>query len=92
MVTENGIAADDDTQRSTYLRSHLYAMTMAMKAGVDVRGYFHWSLLDCFEWQDGFTQKTGLYSIDSEYNRVAKGSTEVFREAARGMGLVPIVP
>ena len=75
-----------------YLRAHLYAMQQAMKDGADVRGYFHWTLMDNYELNDGFTQKVGLFSVDPddpELKRVPKGSAEVFREAARGMGLTP---
>ncbi|MFH1426751.1 MAG: glycoside hydrolase family 1 protein [Candidatus Kerfeldbacteria bacterium] len=65
-ITENGIAADNDDKRSRFIVSHLKEMYHAIKAGVDVRGYFHWSLLDNFEWDKGFTPRFGL--VDVNYN------------------------
>jgi beta-glucosidase len=73
MITENGAAYDDaveadgrirDERRVTYLRDHLAAMRRAIEAGVDVRGYFAWSLLDNFEWAYGFDRRFGLIHVD----------------------------
>ncbi len=72
-ITENGcsvhdeVAADgtvDDQPRISYLDGHIRAMRDAMTAGVDVRGYFAWSLLDNFEWAEGFHQRFGLVHVD----------------------------
>lgn len=65
-VTENGAAYDgiDDPERVSYLDGHLRAVRRAMDAGVDVRGYFLWSLLDNFEWAEGFTKRFGLVHVD----------------------------
>ncbi len=73
-ITENGCAYDDvigdggamadDTERIDYLDTHLAAVAAAVAAGVDVRGYFHWSLMDNWEWAEGFTQRFGLVRID----------------------------
>jgi beta-glucosidase len=63
-VTENGIADDSDQQRPSYLLRHLAAMHRAIQAGVDVRGYFHWSFMDNFEWREGFACKFGLVAVD----------------------------
>ncbi len=72
VITENGCAypcsaADlDDQARIDYLRSHLEAVAEAIAQGVDVRGYYCWSLLDNFEWADGYTQRFGLVHVDFE--------------------------
>ncbi|HEY9100636.1 GH1 family beta-glucosidase [Chitinimonas sp.] len=71
-ITENGMASDDkvvdgvvdDAQRISFLKRHFNAVSEAMKAGVDVRGYFVWSLLDNFEWAYGYERRFGLVHVD----------------------------
>jgi beta-glucosidase len=71
-ITENGIACDDrvqdgrvhDTQRLSFLLRHLQALDAAMQQGVDVRGYFCWSLMDNFEWAFGYERRFGLVHVD----------------------------
>ena len=64
-VTENGIAdGADDGRRATYIRRYLYALRRALSEGVDVRGYCYWSLLDNFEWAEGYQMQFGLYAVD----------------------------
>ncbi len=63
-ITENGIADTKDVQRKKYIVDHLVQIHRAIADGVDVRGYFHWSLLDNYEWAEGFTQRFGLIEID----------------------------
>jgi beta-glucosidase len=65
-VTENGcsFAALDDRDRVSYLDGHLRAVRAAIDAGVDVRGFCVWSLLDNFEWAEGYTQRFGLVHVD----------------------------
>ena len=65
-VTENGIADHRGTKRPDFLRSHFEALVRAARDGVDVRGYFHWSLLDNFEWAEGFDPRFGLIHVDFE--------------------------
>lgn len=65
-ITENGLADDDDDQRPGFLVRHLAEMARAMEGGVDVRGYFHWSLLDNFEWAEGYAPRFGLVEVDYE--------------------------
>ena len=65
-VTENGIATDDDTRRVAYIDAALAEMRKAQADGIDVRGYFHWSLLDNFEWTAGYAQKFGLIAVDRQ--------------------------
>jgi beta-glucosidase len=73
MVTENGAAFDDrqdaegtvdDPERVDYLRRHLAAVSRAITRGVDVRGYFVWSLLDNFEWAHGYEKRFGIVHVD----------------------------
>ncbi len=66
-VTENGCSYGDpmdDQRRIDYLDGHVRAVAEAMRAGVDVRGYFVWSLMDNFEWAEGYTQRFGLVHVD----------------------------
>jgi beta-glucosidase len=59
---ENGVV--DDQPRIDYLHAHLSAVATAIRQGVDVRGYYTWSLMDNFEWAEGFTQRFGLVHVD----------------------------
>ena len=65
-ITENGLADAKDAQRGKFIEDHLYWVAKAIKEGVDVRGYFHWSLLDNFEFPElrGFWPRFGLVEID----------------------------
>ena len=64
IVTENGIAVDDDEIRIAFIEKALQGLQEAIKDGVDVKGYFQWSLLDNFEWQKGFSMTFGLIAVD----------------------------
>ncbi len=63
-VTENGVFDATDGLRQRYLADHVRAVSIARERGADVRGYFHWSLLDNFEWAEGFTTPFGLVEVD----------------------------
>ncbi len=63
-ITENGLADARDEERSAFIREHLEWVAKAMQEGADVRGYFHWSLLDNFEWENGFWPRFGLVEMD----------------------------
>jgi len=63
-VTETGLPDHDDDQRPRYLLNHLAEVHRAIEHGVDVRGFFHWSLLDNFEWAHGWGLRFGLYAFD----------------------------
>ena len=65
-VTENGVADSGDTMRATFLVDHLWVLAGAIAAGADIRGYFHWSLMDNFEWAEGYCPRFGLYRVDFE--------------------------
>ncbi len=63
-ITENGIADAKDEKRAQFIKEHLHWVHKAIGEGVDVRGYFYWSLLDNFEWDKGFWPRFGLVEID----------------------------
>jgi len=65
IITENGVADHDDDIRGAYIQKHLAAVSQAMKEGYDVDGYFYWSLMDNFEWAEGYEMKFGLYALDT---------------------------
>jgi beta-glucosidase len=89
-VTENGCAYDDeadadgrveDPQRIGYLDGHLRAVAEAVDRGVDVRGYYTWSLLDNFEWAEGYTKRFGLVHVDfATQTRTPKASFAWYRD------------
>ena len=64
IVTENGVASEDDAERIEYYSRSLTALREAMADGVDVRGFFAWSLLDNFEWAQGYRPLFGLVAVD----------------------------
>jgi beta-glucosidase len=83
-VTENGIADREDRRRPAYLRSHLQAVARAIRDGADIRGYYHWSLLDNFEWIKGFGPRFGLFRVDyATFERTPTRSAELYREIIR---------
>lgn len=63
-ITENGLADAKDEKRAKFIKEHAQWMARAMNEGADVRGYFHWSLLDNFEWDKGFWPRFGLVEMD----------------------------
>ena len=63
-ITENGLADAKDEKREKFIKEHLYWIHKAIQEGVDIRGYFYWSLLDNFEWDKGFWPRFGLVEID----------------------------
>jgi beta-glucosidase len=87
-ITENGMAVADtvvdgqvrDQPRIDYLRMHLEALAGAMAEGVDVRGYFYWSLMDNFEWNSGYAKRFGLFHVDyATQQRTPKDSAGWYR-------------
>ncbi|SDI23689.1 beta-glucosidase [Actinokineospora alba] len=90
MITENGAAFDDevhDTDRVNYLHDHLAAVHAALQAGVDVRGYFVWSLLDNFEWAYGYAKRFGIVHVDyATQRRVWRDSAYWYREVIKNHG------
>lgn len=96
-ITENGAAFPDpdsathgrveDPLRTDYLRRHIAAIRRAMALGVDLRGYFVWSLMDNFEWASGYSHRMGLLHVDYEtQQRTLKASGEFYRDVIRANG------
>jgi beta-glucosidase len=89
-ITENGCSADDvvtaegrieDTDRVMYLRNHLTHLRRAAAEGFPVKGYFLWSLMDNFEWADGYSKRFGIHYVDFKtQRRIPKLSAEWYRE------------
>ena len=97
MITENGIPVPDgidydgrvrDERRIRYLHDHIAQVHRAISEGIPVKGYFHWSLLDNFEWDLGYGQRFGLVYIDFKtQRRVVKDSGRWFAQVIRQNGL-----
>jgi beta-glucosidase len=84
VVTENGIGTEDDRQRIAFLAEALHGVHRCLEDGVDVRGYFAWSLLDNFEWSLGYGPKFGLVAVDRQtFERRPKPSAFWFGNVAR---------
>ncbi|MBJ23527.1 MAG: hypothetical protein CMB64_02540 [Euryarchaeota archaeon] len=80
-VTENGVADDDDDMRPEHIRRHLWITSQAIKDGYDIRGFYHWSLMDNFEWAEGYTQRFGLYHVNyNTQERTLKESGRLYSE------------
>ncbi|MFD5440328.1 GH1 family beta-glucosidase [Streptomyces tendae] len=93
VITENGCSYEglDDRDRIAYLDGHVRALHRAIEAGVDVRGYFVWSLLDNFEWAEGYARRFGLVHVDFEtLRRTPKASYGWFRDLLCGQRRVPV--
>ena len=86
-VTENGVATEDDTRRVEYINRALAGVGKCLSDGIDVRGYFHWSLLDNFEWNSGYRPKFGLIAVDRQtFARTVKPSARLLGSIARRNG------
>ena len=87
LVTENGMATDDDEARIAYTRAALEGLAGAIGDGVDVRGYLHWTLLDNFEWASGYSKTFGLVAVDREsFARTVKPSARWLGRVAAANG------
>jgi beta-glucosidase len=93
VITENGAAFDDrpdetgfvrDEDRTAYLATHVAAVAAARQAGADVRGYFIWSLLDNFEWAEGYAKRFGIVRVEYDTQaRIPKQSALWYRDTVR---------
>jgi beta-glucosidase len=87
-IMENGIADADDAKRGKFIIEHLRHVHRAIEEGEDIRGYFHWSLLDNFEWAEGYTMKFGLYAVDREtFVRTPRASARIYAEICKNNGI-----
>jgi beta-glucosidase len=91
MVTENGHATLDEEARVRYLRAHLAEVHGAIQAGADVRGYFYWSLMDNFEWAEGWTRHFGLLAVDPQtLGRTPRPAALWYRDVIHRNALPPL--
>jgi len=90
-IMENGLADEKDYKRAKFIADHLRYVHQAISEGINIRGYFYWSLIDNFEWSDGFGPKFGLYSVDRQtFARVPRPSASVYAEICKNNGVIII--
>lgn len=83
-ITENGLADRSDKKRKKFINDHLFWVHKAISEGVNVRGYFYWSLLDNFEWSDGFWPRFGLVEVDrTTLKRTIRPSARAYAKICR---------
>jgi beta-glucosidase len=88
IITENGIEDPDDRIRPRYLAEHLHQVWRAVNFNWPVKGYFHWTLVDNFEWERGWTQRFGLWELDPETQaRRKRPSADFYAEICRENGI-----
>jgi beta-glucosidase len=89
-VTENGVADASDRLRPWLIAHAVRAMHDAIAEGIDLRGYFHWSLVDNFEWDEGWGMRFGLYALDEKtQQRAPRPSAALYGSIARANTLTP---
>lgn len=89
-VTENGIPDEDDDQRPRYILTHLHQIWQALGLCYPVMGYYHWTLVDNFEWTDGWTLRLGLIALDPEtQTRTPRRSARLYAEIVRANAITP---
>jgi beta-glucosidase len=87
-VTENGLYDNTDEQRPRFVVDHVQAVADAIGRGADVRGYFHWSLVDNFEWAEGWSARFGLIALDLDTGtRTPRRSAQVYAAICRANGI-----
>ena len=88
IITENGVNDSEDTLRPRYLIQHLHQVWRAVNFNFPVKGYFFWSLVDNFEWERGWTQRFGLWELDTETQaRRKRPSADLYAEICRENGI-----
>jgi len=88
LVTENGIATRDDARRRTFLREHVVVLAHRVNSGARIEGYLHWSLLDNFEWLEGFGPRFGLFEVDyATFARRRRPSADLFAALGRSLAV-----
>jgi beta-glucosidase len=87
-ITENGIEDEPDTLRPRYIVEHIRQLWRAVNFNYQVKGYFHWSLVDNFEWQAGWSQRFGLWGLDlATQTRIRRRSGDLYAEICKENGL-----
>jgi beta-glucosidase len=88
IITENGVNDAADELRQRYLAQHIHQVWRAVNFSWPVKGYFHWTLVDNFEWERGWTQRFGLWSLDVEtQKRTKRPSADLYAEICKENGL-----
>jgi beta-glucosidase len=88
IITENGIEDSQDSLRPRYLIQHLHQVWRAVNFNFPIKGYFHWTLVDNFEWERGWTQRFGLYELDKETQvRRKRPSADLYAAICRENGI-----
>jgi beta-glucosidase len=88
LITENGVEDAEDRMRPRYLVQHLHQVWRAVNFNWPVKGYFHWSLVDNFEWERGWTQRFGLWGLDVDtQKRIRRPSADLYAEICRENGI-----
>ena len=88
IITENGVEDSDDKLRPRYLAQHLHQVWRGVNFNWPIKGYFHWSLVDNFEWERGWTQRFGLWALDVEtQKRTKRPSADLYAAICKENGL-----
>lgn len=88
MITENGIDDSEDRLRPRYLAQHIHQLWRAVNFNYPVKGYFHWTLVDNFEWDRGWTQRFGLWAVDNDTQaRIKRPSADLYADICKQNGL-----
>ncbi len=88
IITENGVNDSEDRLRPRYLAGHLHQLWRAVNFNVPIKGYFHWSLVDNFEWERGWTQRFGLWALDEKtQQRTRRPSASFYAAVCKENGL-----
>jgi len=88
LVTENGVEDAEDKIRPRYIAEHIMKMWRAVNFNWPVKGYFHWSLVDNFEWERGWSQRFGLWGLDvATQARIRRPSVDLYAEICKENGL-----
>ena len=88
IVAENGVESEDDEIRPRYIAQHVHQMWRAVNFNWPIKAYFHWSLVDNFEWERGWSQRFGLYALDpATQKRTKRPSADLYAEICEENGL-----
>ena len=80
-ITENGVADAEDKLRPEHMERHLWIISQLISQGHDIRSYYHWSLMDNFEWAFGYDMKFGLYEVDFQtQKRTLREGSKIYKK------------
>ena len=89
-ITENGIPDDDDDQRPRALLLHLHQVWKILQTNLPLKGYYHWTLTDSFEWAEGWSLRFGLIEMDPKtQQRLRRPSADLYGAIAKGNAITP---